>query len=65
MHVQGNLRERLKYLNSPWGYKLKNTLLFNWRCFPWRVPFVFVAIMTKVLFPKFGHKAYLRLRGVK
>ena len=65
VHAQGDLRHRLKYLNSPWGYNLHNTLLFNSRCFPWRVPFVCVAIMTKVLFPKFGHKAYLRLRGVK
>lgn len=64
-HIRGNLRQRLKQFWSPWGYNMHNTLLFNWRCFPWRVPFVFIATLNKVLFPKFGYKTYLRLRGVK
>jgi GT2 family glycosyltransferase len=64
-HVQGNLRQRLKLFWSPWGYNMHNTLLFNWRCFPWRVPFVFFATLNKVLFPTLGYKVYRRLRGVK
>lgn len=64
-HVQGNLRQRLKLFWSPWGYNMHNTLLFNWRCFPWRVPFVFFATLNKVLFPILGYKIYRRLRGVK
>ena len=50
---------------SPWGYNMHNTLLFNWHCFPWRVPFVFVATLTKSLFPRLGYTIYRRLRGVK
>lgn len=65
VHAQGNLKQRLKYFWSPWGYNMHNTLLFNWRCFPWRVPFVFFATINKVLFPKAGYKAYRKLRGMK
>lgn len=64
-HTEGNLRQRLKLFWSPWGYNMHNTLLFNWRCFPWRIPFVFIATLTKVFFPRLGYKTYLRLRGVK
>ena len=64
-HVQGNLRQRLKLFWSPWGYNMHNTLLFNWRCFPWRVPFAFFATLNKVLFPTIRYKIYRRLRGVK
>lgn len=64
-HILGSLRQRLKVFWSPWGYNMHNTLLFNRRCFPWRVPFVFLATSMKVFFPKLGYKIYLRLRGVK
>lgn len=50
---------------SPWGYNMHNTLLFNWHCFPWRVPFVFIATLGKALFPRVGYTVYRRLRGVK
>ena len=58
-------RERCKLFYSPKGYNMHNTLLFNRRCFPWRVPFVWMQGITKLLFPKLGYGLYLRLRGVK
>lgn len=39
-----------------------NSLLFNWRCFPWRVPLVFMAGLPKLLFPKLFRKVYLHVR---
>ena len=47
-----NLRNRIKYLNSPLGYNLKNTLLFQKRCFPYRYPFVLFMGFMKAFFPK-------------
>ena len=57
-----NLRERIKYLNSPFGFNLKNTLLFQQRCFPWRYPFVWVVGYMKAFFPKSSSKFYRYLR---
>lgn len=56
------LRERIKWLYSPFGYKMSNTLLFNKRCFPYRVPFVYAALLLKVLFPKWTFAFYRTLR---
>lgn len=46
------LSERIKYLKSPLGLNLNNTLLFQKRCFPWRYPFVLVSGYAKALFPR-------------
>ena len=64
-HTKLPLRERIKIFYAPRGYNMHNTLLFNRRCFPWRVPFVWIQGVTKLLFPRLGYKLYLRLRGVK
>ena len=39
-----------------------NILLFNKHCFPWRVPFVYIAGVSKMLFPKLGYGTYLFFR---
>lgn len=43
--------ERWKYLNHPLGLAFKSTVLFMWRHFPTRVPFVVIAGFYKVFFP--------------
>lgn len=53
------LKERIEALN------LHNTLLFNWRCFPWRYPIVALTGYFKALMPRTYYWLYLRLRGVK
>ena len=58
-------RERCRLFYSPKGYNMHNTLLFNRRCFPWRVPFVWMQGLMKLFFPKIGYGVYLRLRGAK
>lgn len=49
---------------SPYTQKkrFQNNLLFNRRCFPWRVPFVFVSGYLKSTFPKLGYGIYRALR---
>lgn len=49
---------------SPYTRKKRfhNILLFNRRCFPWRVPFVFVSESLKILFPRVGFGLYRLLR---
>ena len=59
------MKQRMKLFFSSRGYNMHNTLLFNWRCFPWRVPFVFIAGLVKMLFPRLGYNTYLLLRGAK
>ena len=56
------MRERFKYLYSPLGFNLHNTLLFQRRCFPWRYPFVWLAGNLKALAPKLYFKAYRHAR---
>lgn len=56
------LLERIKYLKSPFGFNLHNTLLFQKRCFPYRYPFVWVTGYLKALFPKTYFRLYKRLR---
>jgi len=50
------LRDRIAFLRSPHGLNLHNTLLFQKRCFPWRLPFVFIVSYFKALCPKFSYK---------
>ena len=57
-----SLKQRIAYLNSPFGFNLNNTLLFNKRCFPYRVPFVWIMGYLKALFPDFSRRIYLFLR---
>lgn len=56
------LKERLEYIKSPAGLNLRNTLLFQKRCFPFRYPFVYVFTYAKVLFPKFFYKISIILK---
>lgn len=56
------LRKRLAYLNSPLGFNLHNTLVFQRRCFPYRYPFVWVMGHLKALFPHIYWRIYQRLR---
>lgn len=57
------LQKRIKYLHSPLGFNLHNTLLFQRRCFPYRYPFVWVMGYLKALFPKLYFKSYYRCRN--
>ena len=56
---QKNLKERIKFLQHPLGLDFKSQLLFMWRHFPLRLPFVFFAGGIKTLFPKL----YVKSRG--
>lgn len=58
LHAALPLRERLKVFWSPKGFNMHNALLFNWRCFPYRAPFVLLIGITKCIFPSFGYKLY-------
>jgi len=58
-----NLMDRIRFLNSPMGYNLKNTLLFQKRCFPYRYPFVWFLGYTKAIFPKSSSKLYKYFRN--
>lgn len=57
------LKDRLKYLYSPLGYNLHNSLLFQKRCFPYRYPFVLLSGYLKALFPKLAFGLYNKLRA--
>lgn len=59
---QMTLKERIKFLKSPFGLNLNNTLLFNSRCFPLRVPFVWTMGYLKAIFPKMFYAIYRFLR---
>ncbi|OOG19702.1 hypothetical protein BWD42_07300 [Sphingobacterium sp. CZ-UAM] len=56
------LRDRLKYLHSPLGFNLHNTLLFQRRCFPHRYLPVLFAGYARILFPKLYYKIYNLIR---
>lgn len=56
------LCKRLEYLNSPLGFNLHNTLVFQRRCFPYRYPFVWVMGHLKALFPHMYWRIYQWLR---
>lgn len=57
-----SLKDRLTYLKSPFGFNLRNTLLFQKRCFPYRYPFVWLMGYMKALFPTVYFKVYKWLR---
>lgn len=59
---QLSLMERIQYLKSPFGLNLNNTILFNSRCFPMRVPFVWVMGYMKAISPKLFYGVYRFLR---
>ena len=61
-HTKLPLKERMKVFWSTEGYGMHNTLLFSWRCFPWRTPFVLASGVVKLFFPGFGYNSYLKLR---
>jgi len=60
--AQMRLRDRIKFLNSPIGFNLQNTLLFQQRCFPYRYPFVWISGYLKAFFPRSSIKMYRYLR---
>ena len=60
--MQMNITQRFKYLKSPIGYNLHNTLLFQKRFFPYRYPFVLFSSLFKVLFPKLYYNLYKMVR---
>ncbi|GAA4141996.1 hypothetical protein GCM10022216_22490 [Sphingobacterium kyonggiense] len=57
-----SMKERFKYLKSPLGYNLKNTLIFQRRCFPYRYIPVLIAGYFKALFPNLSFFIYRQLR---
>lgn len=57
-----SLKERWAYVNSPLGYNLQNSLLFNKRCFHYRYPLVWLMGYMRILFPNACRKVYLWLR---
>ena len=60
--LQMDVKQRFKYLKSPIGFNLHNTLLFQKRFFPYRYPFVLFSSFFKVLFPKFYYNLYMMSR---
>ena len=56
------LKERLRYLKSPLGFNLHNTLVFQRRCFPYRYPFVWMMGHLKAFFPNIYWRIYQWLR---
>lgn len=59
---QKNTRDRLVEVHSERG-NIRNSLLFQKRCFPWRYPFVLLTGWMKAVFPNLYHKIYLFARG--
>ena len=57
-----SMKERLRVFWSPFGLNMHNALLFNWRCFPYRLPIVLVAGIAKCLSPM---KSSRLLSGLK
>lgn len=57
-----NLTNRLRYLYSPFGFRFRNTLIFQRRCFPYRYPFVLLSGLLKALLPTTYIKFYMFLR---
>lgn len=54
--------DRIRYLYSPVGFNLHNTLLFQKRCFPYRYPFVWIMGYAKAIFPKIYFSLYRKWR---
>lgn len=57
-----SLKERIAAMKSPIGFNMHNTLVFQRRCFPFRYPFVLLACLFRVLFPRLYWKIYQWLR---
>ncbi|WP_407533705.1 glycosyltransferase family 2 protein [Elizabethkingia miricola] len=57
-----SLKNRFKYMNSPLGYNLHNTLLFQRRCFPYRYLPVLVSGYARALFPNLYYLVYKQVR---
>lgn len=57
-----NLKQRIAYMKSPFGFNLHNTLLFQKRCFPHRYIPVLVISWAKCLFPDLVSKMRHALR---
>ncbi|MHC8949280.1 glycosyltransferase family 2 protein [Sphingobacterium hungaricum] len=57
-----SLTNRFKYLKSPLGFNLHNTLLFQKRCFPYRYLPVLVSGYARALFPRLYYTIYKYLR---
>ena len=56
------LKDRIRYLYSPVGFNLHNTLLFQKRCFPYRYLFVWIMGYAKALFPQIYFSLYKKWR---
>lgn len=59
---QLSLKGRFKYLKSPLGFNMHNTLLFQKRCFPHRYLPVLLLGYSRALFPRTYYAMYKRLR---
>ncbi len=57
-----SLKERLGFFWSPFGLNMHNALLFNWKCFPYRLPIVLLAGIAKCISPLKSSRA---LSGMK
>lgn len=57
------LKNRIRYLNSPLGFNMKNTLLFQKRCFPYRYFPVLIAGYFKAFFPNIYFRIYKNMRS--
>lgn len=61
--MQRSIKDRLAFAKSPLGYNLRNTLLFQKRCFPMRYPLVWSLSYFKLLFPNFYYRCYRLFRS--
>lgn len=52
------IKERIAFSKSPFGYNLHNTLLFQKRCFPHRLIFVWIIGLFRVIFPNITRKMH-------
>ena len=50
--TEKSFSERWNYLNHPLGLAFKSNIIFMWRHFPLRVPFVIIAGFYKLFFPQ-------------
>jgi GT2 family glycosyltransferase len=48
-------RERFHHLVTPLGIEISGYMYFMWKFFPWRVPFVFVSLCLKTVFPSISN----------
>ena len=51
LFLNKNIKQRINYLKSPIGLAFSDNLIFMKRNFPYRLPFVFLSGIFKVLFP--------------